>query len=315
MPRILITGGAGFIGQAVIRTFRQVYPESSLRAMDLVKAPGDDIERYTGSILDANDINRAVQDCDYVVHLAAMLGVKRTEAQRLECLTVNIQGTLNVLDACVKNRVKKIVFSSSSEIYGEPFENPIREVTPASPKSVYAVTKLAGEEYLRAYRERYGLRFSVVRFFNVYGPGQVAEFVMPRFIKAVMEDKPPVVYGAGNQIRAFCYVDDAAAGVVRALLNDKADGEAFNIGNDLEPVSMRELAGRVITLLGKPMKPVLVEMSQSDRSAGREIHERFPDISKARRVLAYEPTVSLDEGVRRTAAAGPIEASWYDPMT
>jgi len=314
MARILVTGGAGFIGSEVIRQLKVKQSEFKVRAMDLVRHPDDDIERFTGSIMDINDVSQAVQGCDYVMHMAAMLGVKRTEQQRLSCLNVNIQGTINILDACVKARVKKVVLMSSSEVYGDARENPISEDTPLSPKSVYAVSKLAGEEYCRAYFDQYGLEFSVVRFFNSYGPGQVAEFVLPRFVSAVMDDKPPTVYGSGEQIRAFCYVGDSARGAISVLLHEDAHRDVYQIGNDQEPISMRALAEKVIRISGKDLSPRFVNMSDSDRSSGREIQERVPDISKARKLLGYEPKVSLDEGIRRMFSHGEVPKTWFDPM-
>jgi len=314
MTRVLVTGGAGFIGSAMVEYLLEHHPDVVVRVMDLNRPPAEGIEKLTGSILDSNDISNAVRDCDYVVHMAAMLGVKRTEMRRFECLNINIQGTVNVLEACVKERVKKVLFVSSSEVYGDPRENPVRETTPVNPKSVYAVSKLAGEEYVKAYRAKYGLGYSIVRFFNVYGPRQVAEFVMPRFIKAVMEDRPPTVYGNGHQARAFCYVTDAVRGAAATLFDEGTNSEIFNVGNDLEPIWMKDLAFKVIALARKEITPRFVPMADSDRTASREIQKRVPDLSKARAMLRYEPEVGLDEGIRRVMAYVPIEESWFDPM-
>src|SRR3989338_5393002 len=214
--KVLITGGCGFIGTAVARHFYN--SGFRVRTFDIVEP------------IKAID--------EHVIHLAAMLGVKRTEHSRMQCLDVNISGTKNVLDAAVRAGIKKIVFSSSSEVYGEPLKTPISEEHRVHPKSVYAVTKLAGEEYLRAYKKEYGLDYTIVRFFNIYGPGQVAEFVMPKFIKLVLNNQPPTVNGDGKQIRSFCYVDDAAEGVRLALMSKKSNSEIFNIGNDKAVVSI-----------------------------------------------------------------------------
>jgi len=312
--KVLITGGAGFIGRAVARKLAAM--DFDVRVFDLeFGAKGDtSIKRLRGSILDNNALCNAIRGCDYVVHLAAMLGVRRTELKRAECLNVNILGTVNVLEGCLKEKVKKIIFSSSSEVYGETDGVPINEDTPKHPVSIYAITKLAGEEYIKAYWERYGLNYSVVRFFNVYGPGQVAEFVVPRFVKRVLNGHSPVVYGDGTQVRTFCFVEDCAEGVVSALLDSKADGQIFNIGNDSEPIAMKLLAERIIRISGKKLEPEFVPMNESDRNSSREIKLRVPCIEKARRILAFEPKTSLDDGIKKLIESEDIIDAWCEDL-
>ena len=168
------------------------------------------------------------------------------------------------------------------------------------PKSNYAITKLIGEEYLRAYRMSYGIDYSVVRFFNVYGEGQVPQFVVSKFAEAIREGKEPTVYGDGTQLRSFCHVEDAARGAVGALLSEKANSEIFNIGNDREPITMAQLADKMIALSGKKgIRPRFVEFQDSDREAKREIQKRIPLLSKAQTILRYEPKITLEEGLMR----------------
>jgi len=317
MSKVLVTGGGGFIGTIMLNKLLEKNFE--VKAFDLgiqfeeENPPPEGAEVYKGSILDKNDLMKAIKGCDYVIHLAAALGVKRTEEERLATLNINIQGTVNVLEACVQDNIKKIVFSSSSEVYGEQTKLPIYEDNPLNPKSIYAVTKLAGEEYLRAFNQRYGLNYSVIRFFNVYGPGQVAEFVMPKFIYMVRNDIPPKIYGKGNQTRAFCYVEDAVEGMYLSLTNDKANSDVFNIGNDTEPITMEGLAKRIIKISGKDIEPEYIPLEKSDRTEKREIVKRIPDISKARKVLGYEPKISLDEGIKRTLNQASIKKTWALP--
>lgn len=310
--KVLITGGAGFIGSEMAKFL--IRKGIEVRTIDLTKSDVEGCEKLIGSILDTNNVSRAVRGCDHVIHLAAMLGVRRTETKRLECLNINIQGTANILESCIKERVKKIVFTSSSEVYGEQTKIPITEQNPLNPISIYAVTKLAGEEYVKAYCSNYGLDYSIVRFFNVYGTGQVAEFVMPRFIKAVLENKSPVVYGSGNQMRAFCHVKDAVRGAYLSLINENANSEIFNIGNDSEPISMKELAKRVIYLSKKNVPIQFIPMDDSDRDKEREIQKRVPDISRAKNILGYTPKISLDEGILDVMKFKKIEESWFEPM-
>ena len=299
MSIVLVTGGGGFIGREVAKQL--LSRKYKVRLFDLV---GTDIEEAdgchtTGSILDPYELSKAVRGCDYVIHLAAAVGVQRTEKNQLECLFINIQGTVNVLDACVRERAKKIVFASSSEVYGEPKSCPITEEAPLNPISNYAVSKIVGEQYLNAYAETYGIKYNIVRLFNVYGEYQKREFVIPNFVKNVLDDKPPRVYGKGKQVRSFCYVEDAARGIVSALFCPRAGGEIFNIGNDYEPISIKDLAQKVIKISRRPLKPSFVNYNNSDRVSERDILTRIPSIEKAKRILKFRPQVSLDDGLSR----------------
>lgn len=320
MAKVLITGGGGFIGTALARNLVRKGLEVRLFDIDftarklLCEKQGNcpEVEMVRGSVLDATSIGNAAIGCDFVVHLAALLGVRRTEIKRIECLNTNILGTVNVLEACLKEGVEKILFSSSSEVFGEIDGLPVREDAQKHPISVYGVTKLAGEEYMKAYAARYGLKYSIVRFFNVYGPGQVAEFVMSRFIKRITEDKSPIIYGDGSQIRSFCFVEDAAEGAAQTLLNPRADNQDFNIGNDREPITIKDLARKVVLLAGKALEPEHVDMTDSDRQTEREIKRRIPCIDKARDLLGYIPRVSLDEGIKEVMDTNCIIDSWFE---
>lgn len=310
--KVLVTGGNGLIGRSVVNALLK--KELSVRSMDLTKNSVKGIEYFVGSILDVNNVNKAVKGCDAVIHLAAKLGVKRTETHRLETLNLNIQGTVNILEACVKNNIKKVIFSSSSEVYGDQNVELISETCHRNPKSIYGVTKIAAEEYLQAYNNYYNLNYSILRYFNVYGPEQVAEFVLPRFIKAVIDNKSPIIYGDGSQIRSFCYVDDIARGTLLALLSKKANSEVFNLGNDKDKITILETAKKVIEIARKNLTPRFVPFTDSDRTEARDINKRIPDISKARNVLGYEPEVSLEEGIKKVMATGKILKSWTEPM-
>lgn len=310
--KILVTGGNGLIGKSVVNELLK--REFSVRSMDLAKSNVNGIEHYVGSILDENNVNQAVRGCDVVIHLAAKLGVKRTETHRLETLNLNIQGTVNILEACVKNDIQKVIFTSSSEVYGDQNVEFISENCHRNPKSIYGVTKLAAEEYLHAYNRYYDLNYTILRYFNVYGPGQVAEFVLPRFIKSVMDGISPTIYGDGSQIRSFCYVDDIARGTLLTLLNEKANSEVFNLGNDRDKITLLETANKVIEISGKNLKPRHIPFNDADRSAGRDISKRIPDISKAKKILGYKPEIFLEEGIKKVMASGKIQDSWNEPL-
>ena len=309
--KILVTGGSGFIGNSVVRHL--VFKGYNVRAFDLVTNNLRDIEHYSGSILDPNALDIAMKGCDVVIHLAAMLGVKRTELKRLSCINVNVQGFQNVLDAGVKRRIRKVLLASSSEVYGDIQQRPIVENDVYQPKSIYATTKILDEELLRAYAENYSFDYNIIRFFNVYGRGQVAEFVLPRFIKAVQDKVQPSVYGTGEQTRTFCYMDDAAEGV--RLILEKADsGEVFNIGSDKEIISMKDLAELVIKISGEDLRPRFVGLEKVSRGGGREVFHRSPNIDKARNLLKYDPKISLEEGIKKVFEFGKIPVTWWNPL-
>ena len=313
--KVLVTGGAGSIGLGVVRQLLNEGHEVTI--FDLA----EQIERndipsganvFKGSILDQVAIQYAIKGNDYLLHLAARLGVKRTEVERLTCLNININGMVNILEASVKEKIKKIVFASSSEVYGKQSEMPITEESPVNPISVYAVTKLVGEEYLRAYKKQYGLDYSIIRFFNVYGPGQVGQFVMKRFIEAIKNGRSPEIYGTGEQIRCFCHVKDAAEGIVKTLFSSETDGEIINIGNDSEPVTVYELAEKIIKISGEKMTPIKVPFSQSDRDEEREIFHRIPSIEKAKKLFGFRAKVSLDKGIKELFGSQNDSSDWAD---
>jgi len=289
--KIFVTGGEGFIGSHLVKLLTS--KGANIKTYDMKK-------NNKNSILDMDRMLEAMNDCNYVIHLAATIGVGNTEKNQLLTLNTNILGTKNVLDCCISAGIKKIVFSSSSEVYGEQIKQPIEETNPLSPKSSYGIAKLASEEYIKAYNKYFGLNYSIVRLFNAYGPEQRNNFVVSKFVNSVLNYEPPTIYGNGSQIRSFCYVDDIVNGIYLALVNEKADGEIFNIGNNKEPISIRDLAIKVMKLYGRMMPLTKVDFKDSDRDNKREIFVRVPDITKARNSLGYEPKVMLDEGIKKT---------------
>ena len=317
--KILVTGGAGCIGMQVCAelTKRGIsvnlfdLPEQVSRVERFI-LPGTII--HYGSILDCSSLRDAMAGCDAVIHLAAYLGVRRTETNRLRCIEINVLGTKNVLDCAVQHRIKKIVFASSSEVYGEPIKNPVTEKSITQGKSVYAITKLAGEELCRAYAQRYpDLVYTILRYFNTYGPFQIAQFVIPKFIRNVMENKPPIIYGDGKQKRSYCYSSDTAWATVEALLNFKTDGEILNIGNSSSPVTVADLAKIIVRNCGKngeivPRKQE--RFTNTDRLLEREVFNRFCDTKKAREMLGFVPKIPLEEGIEKILEYGTISPKW-----
>lgn len=322
--RVFITGGAGFIGRELAK--KLVRKGIAVTCFDLGEqfvrqkalfselAEIGDIRCVVGTILDRSALAQAIDGCSIVFHLAAMLGVKRTEENRLRCLEININGTDNVLDAAVKCRVEHVIVASSSEVYGEPARNPLHETDPTQGKTVYAVSKLAAEELTKGHSQRYPwLNHTIVRFFNTYGEGQVAQFVISRLVKQVLESRNPVIYGDGTQQRSFGHVDDVTAGLEAIMGNPRAFGQTYNLGNSNEVYTLTQLAQRVIDTLA-PDSGLSVEVTGTfdgtDRDPHREIYSRYCATTKARDELGFVPQISIEEGIRRIAAAGEIHEDW-----
>jgi len=197
---------------------------------------------------------------------------------------------------CEKNR-----YTSSSEVYGEPREIPIKEESTKSPVSIYGVSKLTAEMYAYGYLKEYGMDINPVRLFNVYGPGQGFEWVVPIFIQKVLNDEPPQVFGDGSQVRCFTYIADVVSGI-EAVRKKGAKGEAFNIANTNQ-ITMKELAELIIKISGKNLKPKIVGFGKETRTKEREIMKRIPSIEKLK-ALGWKPEIGVEEGIKRVYA-------WY----
>lgn len=289
--KIGITGGSGFIGTHVINALKTKH---DIVVFDRAKPKIEGIKFVSGNII--NDSTKEVfEKCDAVIHLAAAVGVKITEEDPVLTLDTNILGTKNVLEACRANKIKKIILASSSEVYGEPLKTPIEESDPVIPITNYGASKVAAEEYVKAYSANFGIKYSILRFFNAYGPGQSKDFVMPEFVSKASENEPIVIHGSGSQIRAFCHVSDIANGISLAI--DNGDNEIMNIGNDAEPITIFELAKKIVSITNSKSNIQFVPFVDSNRKRRKEIINRIPDIRKARRILSYEPSISLNDGI------------------
>jgi UDP-glucose 4-epimerase len=283
-------------------------PES---CFDGFEKPG--FKYFFGSILDKTALLEAFRGADIVIHLAAYLGVERTEKNRLRGIDINIFGTQNVVECAAMSGVQKVIFASSSEIYGSPDVATISEECNDRGKSVYAITKLAGEEILRAYANEMRMTGVVVRFFNTFGPRQEPQFVIPKFINNVVQGRSPEIYGDGSQTRSYCYVKDSAAGLIKAMeYEGERNFEIFNIGNPKNKVDLKTLAKMVCEIYGeKGIQPKIIgNFENTDRSADREIARRVCDITKARTTLDYQPEFSLEQALTDMKIEGLPIARW-----
>lgn len=305
--RIVITGGAGFIGSTladVLADFNQIVIFDNF-ARDTITntrlARHENVKIVKGDILDFDSLKAACKDSQIIVHAAAIAGINTTLENPVSTMRVNMLGSANALAAAhAAGTVERFIEFSTSEIFGSRAYN-VDESDQAVTGAVgearwtYAVSKLASEHLCHAYFKQYGLPTVIVRPFNVYGPGQTGEGALTIFIRKALADEDIFIFGDGSQIRAWCYVDDMVAGVMAALTTPGAVGEHFNIGNARAVSTIHGLAEAVIRVLGSKSKIIFKPPLSAD------IELRIPKVNKARELIDFEAKVELDEGLRRTA--------------
>lgn len=305
MRKILITGGAGNIAGSLARRLVQ-QPDDLIVVIDnlstgsVSKLPPAGLPNYQfikGDVNDKSQLEAVMlsHSFDYVFHYAAVVGVSRTLSHPLSVLR-DIDGIRNVFDLAKETGVKRVFYSSSSEVYGEPVSLPQHEeITPLNSRLPYAIVKNLGEAFCKSYNQEFGLPYTIFRLFNTYGPGQSEDFVLPRFLKAALRNEPITIYGDGSQTRTFCYVDDNIDTTVGILSSKEAENQTINIGSDQE-ITMLELAGKVIELTGSSSSIIhLPPLKEGDMT------RRKPDITKMKQFL-HRPLTSLDEGINKLLA-------------
>lgn len=308
--RVLVTGGAGFIGshlcEALVVLSAKVVALDDLSGgtWDNLNGFGNDIQTFTGSIMDRGVVDAAVDGCDLVFHEAALGSVPRSVAEPSIYWQVNVEGTINVLEAARKAQVKRVLFAGSSSAYGDPPGEGMKvETMPPLPRSPYAATKLAGEHALRAWYHSYALDTCVLRYFNVFGPRQNANSayaaVIAAFAKALLSGKPGTIHGDGSQSRDFTFVANVVHGNLLAARHPvPLCGEVFNVATSGN-VSVNELYSKMAVLLGSDLPwPIHLPTRRGD------VLRSQADVSKAKERFGYEPIVSFDNGIDATIA-------WY----
>jgi UDP-glucose 4-epimerase len=303
MREVVITGGAGFIGSHIAEKLANqgyhttILDDLSTGKMENIEAllKRSNVELVQGSITDITLLQRIFKGVYYVFHQAAIPSVPRSIENPQASHDVNVTGTLNILLAARDNSVKKVVYSSSSSVYGDTPTLPKREDMPPNPQSPYAVTKLAGEYYCQVFHEVYGLPTISLRYFNVYGPRQDPDSqyaaVVPLFISRISQGKSPIIFGDGKQTRDFTYISDVVEANILAA-ESNASG-VFNIGGGGNQVSLEKLARLIPKLMGKNIDPIYEKPRPGD------IRHSLADISKAK-TFGYEPEYNLEEGLKET---------------
>ncbi len=305
MDTYLVTGGAGFIGSNIVHAL--VEQGHSVRVLDNFSTGRREslarllerIEVIEGDITCPETVRQAAQGATYVLHHAAQVSVPASVADPAHTNRVNVEGTLNVLVAAREAGVRRVVCASSSAVYGNSPELPRREDMRLTPASPYAVTKVSAELYAQMFANLYGLDSVVLRYFNVFGIHQDSTSgyaaVIPKFITALAKGNSPTIYGDGRQTRDFIYVSDVVAANLKAATTPGLSGQIINIGSG-EPHTILEVA----RLLGETMGTRLPPRHTQPRPG--DVRHSHADISKARSLLCYEPTVSFVEGLRLTVA-------------
>jgi UDP-glucose 4-epimerase len=312
--KYLVTGGAGFIGSHLVEKLISrgdqvvVFDNLSTGSASNLSGTKGKIKFEQGNILDRAVIDKLVSESDYVVHLAAALGVFNIVNKPLESLKTNLQGSEVVLEACDKYR-KPALIASTSEIYGKNDKVPLNEEDdriighPLKSRWSYSEAKAVDESLAYFYYLEKKLPIRIVRFFNTVGPRQVGHsgMVVPRFVSAALENEPLSVYGSGDQIRCFCHVDDAVRALLLVMDSDKAVGEVFNVGNN-QQITIMELAKKVIELTGSSSTIEKIAYENAYPEGFEDMQRRVPDISKIKQVLGWTPEINLEQIVKDIAA-------------
>ena len=307
MKTYFITGGAGFIANTIIRRLVDqnkivVYDNFSRDTLSTSDLNGHkNIKVVRGDVLDLKGLTEAMAGADAVIHAAGIAGIDTVLKNPVKTMQVNMIGTANMLEAARVNQIPdRVIDFSTSEVFGSmAFRSSETDSTVAGSAGearwTYAVSKLAGEHLAHAYSRQYGLPVVTVRPFNVYGPGQTGEGAIQIFIKRALRNESITIYGDGNQIRAWCYVDDFVDCIMRCIQSENAIGESFNIGNARAVVTILGLANVVCRVLNSTSEIIFAPPLSAD------IEIRIPSVDKAKQLLGFKAAIDLEEGIKRTA--------------
>ena len=309
MKKILITGGAGNIAGSLANKLVQskenyyVVIVDNLSTGSVNKLPPASFHNWRFIKADVNNFNdissiMVSYQFDYVFHYAAVVGVKRTLENPVNVLR-DIDGIKNILELSKNTGVRRVFYSSSSEVYGEPVSMPQHEdTTPLNSRLPYAIVKNVGEAFFRSYEKEYGLNYTIFRFFNTYGPRQSEDFVLPKFLQAAYANKDITLYGDGLQTRTFCYVDDNIDTTIKTMESNEALNDTINVGSDKE-ITILDLAKLIIRLTGSSSKIIhLPPLMEGDMT------RRLPDTRKMKEII-NRPLISLEEGIKMMIKAKP----------
>jgi UDP-glucose 4-epimerase len=301
MKKALVTGGAGFIGSHLVQRlvnngFEVVVVDCLLRGNKLDKETMQKVNFIVGDVRDFETVDKAAIDCDYIFHFAAVLGVDVVADNPVETMDTEVLGMRNIAQAAIKHGVNKIIYASTSGVYGHSaIERSVTEDIIIDPRTSYAIAKRYNEIYLKALFEEKGLNSVSLRFFNIYGKRQDNRMVIPRFIEQALAGQPLTVYGEGKQTRDFTYIDDTITACL--LLAEKGgNADIYNIANENE-LTIQELAETIIKVTNSKSKIIYIEAPK--KRYDYEVERRFGSSEKLFKLTGFKPSTSLEEGLRR----------------
>jgi len=318
--KVFITGGAGFIGSTLIGLLiadNKVIVYDDFRRDALHRKPYANHPNLTiikGDVLDFQLLKKTMEGAQIVVHCAAIAGIDTVIKRPTETVRVNMIGTANVLEAAKSlTDLRRLVDFSTSEVFGQSAfraeENHTTHIgAVGEARWTYAVSKLAAEHLTKAYNQEFGMPTVTLRPFNIYGPGQVGEGALRTFIQRALKNEEIEIHGDGNQIRAWCYIDDFIDGLICAMTHPKAVGESFNVGNAKAVITIYGLAQTVVRVLGSSSPIIFTRKDYAD------VELRVPSVAKARDLIGFEAKIDLEEGIRRTADLSRSETQAYDSI-
>ena len=305
MAKVLVTGGAGFIGsnltEALLQRghFVRVLDDFSTGKMEnlIFDKKYASLEITKGDICKPRTCQKAMNNMEFVFHEAALPSVQRSVEDPKTSNAVNVGGTLNILLAAREEGVKRVIYASSSSVYGDTPSLPKHEGMPPDPLSPYALQKYIGEQYCRLFHQLYGLETISLRYFNIFGPKQdpnsIYSAVIPKFIDALLQGRPPIIFGDGEQSRDFTYIENVVHANLLAMSVEHLHGEAINIACG-ERTSLNQLLNVLKRILGSTLFPVYQDPRQGD------VRHSLADIRKGKEILNYEPTVPVEKGLEKT---------------
>ncbi len=305
MSKVLVTGGAGFIGsnltEALLQrghTVRVLDDFSTGKRENLIfDQPHPSLQIIEGDLRDLGTCQKAVQGMEYVFHQGALPSVQRSVEDPETSNAINVGGTLNILLAAREKGVKRVMYAASSSVYGDTPTLPKHEEMPPNPLSPYALQKYTGEQYCRLFYQLYGLETVSLRYFNIFGPKQdpnsLYSAVIPKFIGALLQERSPIIFGDGEQSRDFTYIENVVQANLLAMSADHLHGETINIACG-KRISLNQLASVLKEILGSEQSPIYEEPRKGD------VKHSLADIHRGKEIINYEPKVGIEAGLRKT---------------
>ncbi len=317
---LLITGGLGLVGKSLIKILNKRYKIKIIDTRKQITRNKNYIKKFDNKkieflpcdILNKKKLDKVFKKVKIVIHLAAMLGVQNTERRKDLCWKINAIGTYNIVNSCIKHKVKKLIFTSSSEVYGEQLsKKKISENSPILGKNIYAQSKISAENYIKLKLNKKRTKYTILRLFNTYGENQVVQFFISKLCYSAVKKKFMIINGSGDQIRSYAYSDDIAQGIKSCIINEITNGKIYNLGNSKEIFSLKQVVEEVSKLSTNKLKIKYTrKFLKSDRTYKREIFRRVCENSKAKKEINFIPKTTLIKGLKIMLNQKSFNLNW-----